>query len=332
MTANGGHMRWQSQALIKKLTSRWVICPLLVVILALFTETAVYSMMNMNGFVIDRPLIPENEIHQGGPPRDGIPSIDKPLFITPEQATFLKGDDRVLGVELNGVSKAYALRILNYHELVNDEFNQQPVLISFCPLCGTAMAFNAMQDGKKLKFGVSGLLYNSDLLMYDRQSDSLWSQIEGLAISGAAKGQRLERLVVEHTSWKNWHDKHPKTLVLSDKTGYRRNYETSPYPAYGASKAIYFPVSHSDKRYHPKEVMVGVEVNGKFKAYPFVELAKGTGVLEDVFEGEKLTIEYNAEARSAIVKNGNEVLLPSLTVYWFAWIAFHPESKVFKGQ
>ena len=324
-------MHWQSGSLIKKFTSRWVIYPLLVVVLYPLSETAVYSMMSMNGFNIDQPLIPESEIYQGGPPRDGIPSIDKPLFIAPEKATFLRKHDRVLGVEFNGISKAYALNILNYHELVNDEFNQHPILISFCPLCGTAMAFNAMQDGEKLEFGVSGLLYNSDLLMYDRQSDSLWSQIEGLAINGAAKGQRLERLAVEHTSWGNWLEKHPKTLVLSNKTGYRRNYKTSPYPNYGSSKAIYFPVSHSDKRYHPKEVVIGLEVNGRFKAYPFVELAKGTAVLEDIFQGEKLIIEFNVEARSATVKNNKGELLPALTAYWFAWVAFHPESDVYKN-
>jgi len=287
-------------------------------------------MMSMNGFVIDQPLVPESEILQGGPPRDGIPSIDNPVFISPDQASFLKEDDRVLGLSFNGISKAYAIRILNFHELVNDNFNQHPVTVSFCPLCGTGMAFDASKDGKKLEFGVSGLLYNSDLLMYDRQSDSLWSQIEGLAISGPAKGQRLKRLAVEHTTWKSWRERYPKTLVLSDETGYRRNYLNSPYPAYSTSKAIYFPVSHSDKRYHPKEVVVGVEIKGKFKAYPFVELAKGTGVLKDTFQGEKLTIEYNVEARSARVTNETKELLPSLTAYWFAWVAFHPESYVYK--
>lgn len=288
-----------------------------------------YSMMRMNGFVIDQPLVPVSDIYQGGPPRDGIPSIDNPVFTSSDQAVFLKEDDRVLGLTFNGVSKAYALSILNYHELVNDTFGRHPVVVSFCPLCGTGMAFDALIGVKRLEFGVSGLLYNSDLLMYDRQSDSLWSQIEGRAISGSAKGQRLKQLAVEHTSWKNWRDSHPETLVLSKQTGHQRNYQNSPYPDYGSSSALYFPVSHTDKRYHPKEVVVGVEVEGKFKAYPFVELAKGTGVLEDTFQGVKLTIEYNVEARSAKVKSEKKVLLPSLTAYWFAWIAFHPESDVY---
>ncbi|MFT5716146.1 MAG: hypothetical protein ACJAWS_001366 [Oleiphilaceae bacterium] len=325
-----GNMDWTVKPLIQMFTSRWVIYPLLVVLLYPLTETAVYSMMSMNGFVIDQPLIPESEIHQGGPPRDGIPSIDDPVFVSLDKASFLKDDDRVLGVSFNGVSKAYSLSILNYHELVNDVFNKHPVVVSFCPLCGTGMAFDALNDGKKREFGVSGLLYNSDLLMYDRQTDSLWSQIEGRAISGSAKGQRLKRLAVTHTSWKSWRDHHPNTLVLSQQTGHQRNYLRSPYPDYSNNDAIYFPVSHTDKRYHPKEVVVGVEIDGKFKAYPFVELAKGTRVLEDMFQGEKLIIEYYAEARSAKVMNESKVELPSLTAFWFAWVAFHPESNVYK--
>jgi len=323
-------MAWKKNFLVRVLTSRWFIYPLLMILTYPLAETAVYSMLRMNGFVIEMPLIPAEEIYQGGPPRDGIPSIDDPKFITHEKAQFLKAGDRVLGVAFNGVSKAYAIRILNYHELVNDEFNQHPVVVSFCPLCGTGMAFDALKDGKRLEFGVSGLLYNSDLLMYDRQSNSLWSQVEGRAISGAEKGYSLNRLVVEHTSWKDWRARHPNTLVLSNETGYWRDYENSPYPAYNNSEVIYFPVSNTDKRYHPKEIIVGVELNGKVKAYPFAELAKGSGVLKDVFGGQTLTIKYNAAARSASVKNEKGELIPSLTAFWFAWIAFHPATNVYQ--
>ena len=323
-------MLWKKHLLVRALTSRWFIYPMLMIFTYPLAETAVYSMLRMNGFVIESPLIPAEEIYQGGPPRDGIPSIDDPKFITPEKAQFLKTGDRVLGVVFNGVSKAYAIRILNYHELVNDEFNQHPVVVSFCPLCGTGMAFDALKGEEALEFGVSGLLYNSDLLMYDRQSNSLWSQVEGKAVSGPAKGHLLERLVVEHTSWNDWSARHPNTLVLSNETGYWRDYENSPYPTYNNSEAIYFPVSSVDKRYHPKEVIVGVELNGKVKAYPFVELAKGTGILKDVFEGQKLTIEYNSAARSASVKNEKGELIPSLMAFWFAWIAFHPATDVYQ--
>jgi hypothetical protein len=311
------------------LKSRWFIYPVLLILTYPLAETAVYSMMKMNGFVIDDPLIPANEIYQGGPPRDGIPSIDNPSFISVKETTFLSVNDRVLGLTFNGVTKAYAINILNYHELVNDEFNGHPVVVSFCPLCGTGMAFDALMNDKTLEFGVSGLLYNSDLLMYDRQSDSLWSQIEGKAVSGPAKGVTLERLPVEHTSWGDWVSRHPNSLVLSNKTGYKRDYQGSPYPGYNKSEGTYFPVSNADKRYHPKEVIVGLEVGGKMKAYPFIELAKGKGILKDSFEGQVFTIEYDASARSAKVKNDQGELIPSLTVFWFAWVAFHPETLVY---
>lgn len=283
----------------------------------------------MNGFVLEAPLIPIEQIYQGGPPRDGIPSIDTPAFVAASDASFLHNKDRVLGVTFNGVSKAYGILILNYHELVNDTFDGHPVLVSFCPLCGTGMAFNAIDNERRRSFGVSGLLYNSDLLMYDRQTESLWSQIEGKAISGREKGKTLERLPVEHTTWESWKSRHPNTLVLSDKTGFSRDYSGTPYHGYDQVKTVYFPVANQDKRYHPKEVVVGVEIAGMVKAYPFVELAKGDGVLQDSFSGQRFTVNYDAEARSARVVSDGGTLLPSLTAFWFAWIAFHPDTEVY---
>ena len=125
-------MRRKKHILMRWVTNRWFICPLLFILIYPLSETVVYSMMRMNGFVIDAPLIPAEEIHQGGPPRDGIPSIDNPSFIKADNVTFLKPDDRVLGIKFKGISKAYAIRIMNYHELVNDDFSGHPVLVSFC--------------------------------------------------------------------------------------------------------------------------------------------------------------------------------------------------------
>jgi hypothetical protein len=137
-----------------------------------------------NGFDLTDALVPGNEVHSGGPPRDGIPAIDKPRFVTATAASFLKGDERVLGIRHNGVSKAYPITILSWHEIVNDRFAGDPVAISYCPLCGTGIAYRARADDQALTFGVSGLLYNSDMLLYDRNTGSLWSQIMRQAISG----------------------------------------------------------------------------------------------------------------------------------------------------
>lgn len=159
---------------------------------------------DFNGFDLQGALIPPEKILQGGPPRDGIPSIDQPKFIGADEDRLLEPSSLVVGVALQGESRAYPVAILNWHEIVNDRIGSQPLVISYCPLCGTALVFNAEVQAQTLQFGVSGLLYNSDLLLYDRQQQSLWSQITGEAISGPFMGQRLKRLPATLTTWQRW--------------------------------------------------------------------------------------------------------------------------------
>jgi len=147
-----------------------------------------------NGFDLSDPLIPSEEILHGQPPRDGIPAIDHPCFITAKHVKFLKKQDRILGIERNGILKTYPIRILDYHEIVNDQFGKEAIVFTYYPLCGTGMAFKATVSGINLNFGVSGLLYNSDVLLYDRNTRSLWSQIKSQAISGTLKGKRLTQM------------------------------------------------------------------------------------------------------------------------------------------
>jgi hypothetical protein len=153
-----------------------------------------------NGFDVSGALIPVGAIERGGPPRDGIPAIDRPQFVSAARAG-LRADDRILGLAFNGVTRAYPVRILNWHEVVNDRFGEVPVAITYCPLCGTGVAFDARLGERVLDFGVSGLLYNSDVLLYDRGTQSLWSQSMQLAVTGPLKGTRLQALSLEHTSW-----------------------------------------------------------------------------------------------------------------------------------
>jgi len=143
--------------------------------LALLLLTATASAKNLNGFSINNPLVSADLIQRGGPPRDGIPSIDAPRFVTAADAQHISATDRVLGLTVNNIAKAYPIKILNYHEIINDRFNTTPVAVTFCPLCGTGIAFIADIDNTTRSFGVSGLLYNSDVLMYDRETESLWS-------------------------------------------------------------------------------------------------------------------------------------------------------------
>ena len=191
------------------------------------------------------------------------------------------------------------------------------------------MAFSANTHGKPTTFGVSGLLYNSDVLLYDRETDSLWSQLMSQAINGTRKGEYLENLPVVHTTWNDWKTRHPDTSALSTKTGFNRNYNDSPYANYLTGRQLYFPVSAQSRRYHPKEVTLGVEINGKFKAYPFIELDKSSGIISDTPDSQPITIRFNAQHQSAQAFDQHNKQLPAVRLFWFAWYAFHPETEVY---
>jgi hypothetical protein len=210
-------------------------------------------------------------IHSGGPPKDGIPPIDRPKYVSAAEAEkFLKANDIVFGLAYQGVVKAYPQKILVWHEIVNDEFKDEKIAITYCPLTGSAVVFRGRsRDGAILTFGTSGKLVNSNLLMYDRQTDSQWPQILGMAIDGANKGMVLQEIPIAWTHWSRWRQRHPNTVVLSTDTGYFRSYGTDPYGSYDRSGGYYksgeplFPVMAKGDRFSPKEVVVGLKSNGK---------------------------------------------------------------------
>ena len=286
----------------------------------------------MNGFEIDGDtLVPIDAIHSGGPPRDGIPAIDAPVFLGPLDTQDLKPTDRVLGLFHRGIAKAYPVAIMNWHEIVNDRFSGSPVVITYCPLCGSGMAFAAQIGETELTLGVSGLLYNSDVLLYDRQSGSLWSQMLSLAISGPMRGTRLNLLPLVHTTWGEWRNEHPDTQVLSRSTGYQRDYDRDPYSGYIDSTGIWFPVANRDSRYHPKERVLGVEIGGRYKAYPFSELSRKPGSHFDNFAGKRLEVVYSQEGETARVFDGQQEVAAIIS-FWFAWVAFHPDTEVYLSE
>jgi len=298
--------------------------------LALLTASLplVCTAASKNGFPVDNALVPVDEIVSGGPPRDGIPSLEDPGFVAADEAAFLKDRDRVLGLALNGVTRAYPIRILNYHEIVNDTLNGEPIVITFCPLCGSGMAFAATLDGRRFEFGVSGLLYNSDVLMYDRQTGSLWSQLKSLAVTGPMKGTRLTPVALSHTTWSDWRRRHPASEVLTTDTGYRRDYRADPYPNYGRSGKLYFPVAESSDQYRRKELVMGLELDEQFKAYPFEELEKGPERFKDQFQGRQFEVLFDEENRSARVLDADGAEIPTTIAFWFAWYAFHPDTEI----
>lgn len=282
-----------------------------------------------NGFDLTNTSVPLELILSGGPVKDGIPSLDNPKFIFVSDVNFLQDTDRVLGINYQGIKKAYPIKIMNYHEVVNDNFNGHPVAITFCPLCRSGIAYSSNIKGEKHSFGVSGLLYNSDVLLYDRETESLWSQIMSTAISGPLKGHRLTAIPMQNTTWEDWKEQHPNTLILSTETGYRRDYSSNPYIDYELDNSIWFPVTAQDASYPAKSLVIGLEIEGKFKAYPFSELDKAGDNINDQFADTDIVISYNKQYQSAQILDSQGNALPSVVTFWFAWYAFHPEGLVF---
>ncbi len=279
-----------------------------------------------NGFVLEPASIPAAEILAGGPLRDGIPALDHPAVVAAAQAEWADGA-LVLGVAAGGEARAYPVAILNWHELVNDILGGVPILVSFCPLCGTGMVFDRRVGGEARRFGVSGLLYRSDLLMYDRQSESLWSQISAEAVTGPLLGQRLRLLRSRMDEWGRWRRDHPETTVLSRATGHARDYDRSPYDGYAQSRDLMFPVP-IDRRYLPKMPTLGLRISGEgARAYPASELTRAGGSVEERFLGRRVRIAYDPDRQVFDVAAPPDVEV--VEGYWFAWAAFHPETSVY---
>ncbi len=205
-------------------------------------------------------------------------------------------------------------------------------MVSYCPLCGSTLVFDRNIDAEELTFGISGLLYQSDVLFYDHQSQSLWSQLEMKAISGPKAGTEMEVLPSVLATWEQWKNKHPNTLVLSKDTGYWRDYDNMPYGGYESSTNLMFPVDNRDNRYHPKEkVLVVISSDDVAKAYAYKELSKVKTPLSDKVGADEITIKYNdGKFVSAYDKAGSPV--KSFVTYWFAWYTFRPDTLVFTAS
>src|SRR5919197_4096401 len=179
-----------------------------------------------------RHTVPLREFMSGGPGKDGIPALERPRFLRVGEATYLRPQEPVIALTLAGQARAYPLQILVWHEIVNDTVAGVPVAVTFCPLCNTAIAFDRRVGGRTLSFGTTGNLRNSDLVMYDRQTESWWQQFGGEAIVGRYTGTQLRQLPAQIVSWGSFRKAHPNGLVLTRHTGFSRPYGNSPYLGY----------------------------------------------------------------------------------------------------
>ncbi len=277
-----------------------------------------------------------DEIRSGGPPKDGIPSIDKPVFVPVSEMSELAATEPVVGLSLNGDARAYPLRILTWHEIVNDQVGGVPVTVTYCPLCNSAIVFDRRVGGRILEFGTTGKLRNSDLVMYDRTTESWWQQFLGEAIVGEMTGTRLTSIPARLESWERFAARHPDGRVLVPDNPGLRDYGRNPYFGYDTAKA---PFLYDGELPADVPAMARVVVVGK-EAWS-LELLRDRGRVES---GD-LVLSWEAGQNSALddprIAKGRDVgnvavqrrvgdaLEDAVYDVTFAFVfhAFHPDGK-----
>ncbi len=281
----------------------------------------------LNGFDLSSADIPVDEVRGGGPPRDGIPALTDPSRDPVEVADrWLAGEDRVIGVSFGGESVAYPIRILNWHEIVNDVVGGRPVLVTFCPLCGTGVVFDARIRGEPRDFGVSGLLFRSDVLLFERRTESLFSQLLMRGVSGPLKGEPLRPVEFTVTSWEAWKEAHPRTQALSLSTGYARDYGTDPYADYHKSRFTMFSVRFQSSGRGAKDWAFLVGAPEHPLLVPEEEAQAWPEGRRRLKNGAILT--YHRRDRRLSATDGKGRSLTVIPGYWFAHRAFYPEAPI----
>jgi hypothetical protein len=276
-------------------------------------------------------IIDPDKIMGGGPPKDGIPSIDSPKYISITEAKkWISDNELVMFIDYMGIKRIYPLQIMVWHEIVNDIIANEPVLITYCPLCGSGIAYERKINGEEVEFGTSGKLYNSNLVMYDRKTNSYWSQIDGLAIVGDLTGTKLTPISIDTVVWRDIKDIHVDAEVLSRDTGHLRQYGNDPYGSYYEDSFLFFPVEAEDDRVHPKTIIYGIEVNGVYKAYKDVDL-KNKGFINDVVNKVNIKVTRSEEGFVKIINENNGEEIIKERDFWFAWYAFHPDTLLYEG-
>ncbi len=256
-----------------------------------------------------RATVPASQFQSGGPGKDGIPAIDDPNFVASSDADFLDPREPVLALAWNGDARAYPVQILIWHEIVNDVVGGEPVVVTYCPLCNSSVVFKRTLSGTVYDFGVSGLLRNSDLVMYDRQTESWWQQITGEALVGALTGSSLEFLPSSTISFADFRSAHPDGRVLSRDTGSSRSYGSSPYAGYDSNNDPFLFSGDVDHRLDAVDRIVALDLNGEPVAYAFSRLEERP-VVNDVVGGEPVVIFFRKGTvspldRSAINKSAD---------------------------
>jgi hypothetical protein len=278
--------------------------------------------------------IPLDEIIGGGPPKDGIPSIDNPKYISTADASDWLGDEEIgLSFSHKGVTRFYPFQILVFHEIVNDTIAGDKFLITYCPLCLSGIVFDPLVDGERVEFGTSGKLWQSNLVMYDRKTDSYWSQILGEAVVGEQTGVKLKVLPFDQMRFGNWKELNPNGEVLSRDTGAFKFYGRDPYGDYYTTPGVFFPVQKTDDRLDPKAFVLGVVIGNEVKAY-LPEAIKEKGEITDIVGGTELMLQYQQDIDAVrmykVSQDGTKERFNPIPNFWFSWVAAHPDTELYK--
>ncbi len=247
-----------------------------------------------------RHNVPLSQFISGGPPRDGIAPIDDPKFVTPAAARWLDPTEPVIVVERGANARAYPYQILIWHEIVNDELDGDPIAVTYCPLCNSALVFDRRLNGRTLRLGTTGNLRRSDLVMWDDATESWWQQLTGEAIVGELTGERLRALPAETLSFADFRARHPRGEVLSRDTGYDRAYGRNPYEGYDEPDEQPFLLQDdADRRLAPKERVVSIIRGERAAVVPFSRLREKPVANVEV-AGERLVVLFAPGVRSAL--------------------------------
>ena len=279
----------------------------------------------LNGFALTDLRVPKEHLVAGGPKRDEIRSVDAPKFASLEEATWVLAENPVIGVSIGNESRIYPVHLIERHQVVNDVVGGTPLAVTYDPLAGTPIVYERTVDGKVLEFGVAGILYNANFLMYDRATESLWSQFRGEAFSGPLAGKKLRRVLSRQETLAGWLERHPDSKVLTPPSD-QIDYRYSPFSSYWVSAKIPGRVDAADDRFHPKEVVLGVVRDGKARAYLGSLVTQAGGKVDDEIAGRKLKIAYDSQ--DSVFRWDVPADVEVTEAYWFAWKAFHPDTEV----
>jgi hypothetical protein len=274
---------------------------------------------------------PVEEVEAEGPSRDGIPALTNPEFLTLDQVDYMVDEDVLVAVTSGDETRGYPVRILNWHEVVNDQIGDDSFVVTYCPLCGSAVVIEAEINGLKRNFGVSGMLHLNNVLMFDRETESLWSQFMLRSVSGSMKNTPMTWKLSEQITWADFKDKYPEGKLLSTDTGFIRPYLENPYARYNDHPRPFYYTQNPIRDDLPiKDWVWGILIGDVAKAYSVALLPDGAPI-RDFVNGVELELVANQAARSVevTVVSSGEPLDNGMGAFWFAWQDFFRETLVF---